>query len=361
VTVTLLIEEANVEQVRVGVSALAELCACLHAFNEPEHHPASRAWVERVRTAVGDDLLDSCVSWSQLWGPVRPRYFYPLSEQRDQSLGNELDRAASLPIADFVEMTGEALFGSNGVVSMTRLYTDPGKRKWFFDRLRLRSASRLELAQWLLENPVEFRAELFAFLERFAGTVFEHEWRQHVATLRGEAMRCVMRAHRDGLAFLGGLSTTASIRESPRRVVFDKLYHAVVSLRRHHTVVLPSVHVQPHLVIKHLDGWPVVIQYSPPSLVQDESLSLDDVHARLAALNGSMRAQLCRALARRPYSTAELAQDFGMAPEQVSRYLRPLRETGLARTKRQGKLVFYELDIAAVGRLGQDVLAILRR
>lgn len=361
VTVTLLLENASVRQVQVRVSPLAELCACLHAFNEPEHHSTSHEWIEWVRATAGEDMLERFSAWSQLWGPFRPRYFFPMDDGRGRTLEHELGRITALSLADFVTMTAEAISGSSRVVSMTGLYESREKQRWFLDRVRLRSAARLELAAWLLDDPAGFRGELLAFLEGFAGGVFDHEWRQQEARLRAEAARTVAGLRRHGLAVLRELSATAVSHERPRRIVYDKLYQAVVPLSGRHCVVLPSMHVHPHFVIKHLDQWPVTIQYSLLERTGERQLSTEDVRARLSALNDPTRAQICRAIARRPYSTAELAKDMGMAPEQASRHLRRLREAELVRTTRHGKLVLYELDTAAVERLGRDILGTFRR
>lgn len=361
VTVTLLLEKAHIRQVQVRVSPLAELCACLHAFSEPEHHPTSHEWIQWVRATAGADLLDRCSAWSQLWGPFRPRYFFPMDDERSGPIAREFDRVSSLSLADFVTMTAEAVSGSSRVISMTGLYRSRAKQRWFLDRIRLRSAARLELACWLLDDPAGFRGELLAFLEKFAAEVFDHEWRRQQPKLRAEAGRSIASLRRHGLAVLREFSPTAVLHEGPRRVVYDKLYQAVVPLNGRHCVVLPSTHVHPHFVIKHLQEWPVTIQYSLRDRTGESALSTDDVRARMSALNDPTRAQMCRAIARRPYSTAELAQDMGMAPEQTSRHLRRLREAELVRTTRQGRLVLYELDTAAVEHLGRDILDTFRR
>jgi DNA-binding transcriptional ArsR family regulator len=50
-----------------------------------------------------------------------------------------------------------------------------------------------------------------------------------------------------------------------------------------------------------------------------------------------------------------------MSAPQVSRHLRRLREAGLVHTHRRGSVVYYQLDTAAVERLGPDLLSVLYR
>lgn len=50
-----------------------------------------------------------------------------------------------------------------------------------------------------------------------------------------------------------------------------------------------------------------------------------------------------------------------MAPPQVSRHLRKLREAGLVLAERNGRLVYYTLDADAIRMLGVDLEMAMRR
>ncbi|EFL25426.1 hypothetical protein SSOG_05140 [Streptomyces himastatinicus ATCC 53653] len=62
-----------------------------------------------------------------------------------------------------------------------------------------------------------------------------------------------------------------------------------------------------------------------------------------------------------PITTSELATRLGSSEPQVSRTLRTLRDAGLVRSTRDGKLVRHRLATDVVQRLGQDVLATVSR
>lgn len=60
-------------------------------------------------------------------------------------------------------------------------------------------------------------------------------------------------------------------------------------------------------------------------------------------------------------ATAELAARLGSTTTQVSRTVRQLREAGLVRSERDGKLVSHRLATDVLRRLGDDVLATVMR
>ncbi|MGY5128996.1 ArsR/SmtB family transcription factor [Streptomyces nigrescens] len=78
--------------------------------------------------------------------------------------------------------------------------------------------------------------------------------------------------------------------------------------------------------------------------------------SRMPAPTDPRRVRLCRLIARESMTTLDLAARLSMTAPQVSRLLRALRDLGLVRTERSGRFVRYRLDLAAVERLGQDVV-----
>jgi DNA-binding transcriptional ArsR family regulator len=141
--------------------------------------------------------------------------------------------------------------------------------------------------------------------------------------------------------------------------VFDKFYRATVDLDETPCVLVPSPHLNPHIVIKHYPGFPVVIQY--PVRAEGATPSLDVVRHRLAVLADPVRMNLCHTLLRDAMTTTELATRFEMTAPQMSRHLRQLREAGLVLAHRTGSRVHYQLDVEAVRGLGVDLLSVLHR
>ncbi|MDE9366815.1 metalloregulator ArsR/SmtB family transcription factor [Luteipulveratus sp. YIM 133132] len=68
---------------------------------------------------------------------------------------------------------------------------------------------------------------------------------------------------------------------------------------------------------------------------------LDDLAAALA---GSGRRQIVALLCERPASTSELADALGLGLPGVTRHLDVLREAGVVRSSKSGRVVTYALD-----------------
>ncbi|GAA2210114.1 DUF5937 family protein [Nonomuraea monospora] len=355
--------------IAVQQSPLAELCACLHALDEPGHHPLSAGWVARAHARLGAGLLATAAGWAPLYGAFRARYLLPLSAGHRRTLEDELREVAELPIGDFVAMTVQALIGMNETELAPRLSDET------LHRLRLISSSRQEIGGRLRADPHGVRAELLDFLAAFARAAFSAEWPALRRTLGHDGALRERDLRRRGALTLSGLPTatlsdfpTATLSGFPAatagapsgrrlRVVFDKLYNATARVTAARPCLLvPTVHGRPHFVIKHYPGYPVVIQYSVDAA---ETPSLDTARRRLAALQDPTRLRLCHAILRNPVATSELATQLGMTAPQVSRHLRRLREAGLVHTHRRGPVVYYQLDADAVQRLGRDLLSVL--
>ncbi|GAA3603107.1 DUF5937 family protein [Nonomuraea rosea] len=361
--VTLLLDSTGAGSVAVQQSPLAELCACLHAFDEPGHHPASAGYVARTHAALDSGLLATAAAWAPLWGAFRARYLLPVSAGPRRTLAGELGEVAELPIGDFTAMTVQALIGKNDTE------VGPELNDEVLHRLRLISTSRMEIGARLRADPEGFRGELLGFLADFAAVAFDEEWPALRPVLDRDAAARERELRRHGAMALAGLPTASAppglVSGRSLRIVFDKLYNATARVdAARPCLIVPTVHGRPHFVIKHFPGYPVVIQYGADHRSDDGSTptpSLETARRRLAALQDPTRLRLCYAILRNPVATAELATQLGMTAPQVSRHLRRLREAQLVHTHRRGSVVYYQLDAEAVERLGPDLLSVLYR
>jgi DNA-binding transcriptional ArsR family regulator len=354
VAVTLLLPAADPSSIGVRTSPLAELCACLHALDEPDHHPAAARWVARVHAGVDEDLLSRATAWAPLWSAFRARYLLPLTAGPRRSLEAELNDIEEIPIGDFVTMTLQALIGKNNA----EIGDD------VLQRLRLISSSRLELGSAIRADADGFRNRLLDFLNDIAAAVFTPEWPAMRAVLEREAAARERELRRRGPIALADLpaanaATAVNAVDGTGRIVLDKLYSATVQIDAQRPCLLvPTLYGQPHFVVKHYPGYPVVIQYgTSPSTAP----SLEAIRHRLAVLQDPTRLRLCYAILRNPVATSELAKQLGMSAPQVSRHLRRLREAELVHAHRRGSVVYYQLDAAAIERLGPQLLSVLYR
>jgi DNA-binding transcriptional ArsR family regulator len=351
--VTLVFGSSGRKSISARLSPLAELCACLHALAEPHHHPASRQWVMGVRDGLDEELLIRAGVWAPLWSAFRARYLLPLRADAELSLHQELAAIARLPEQDFLGMSAQALIGMSSREPPAELVH--GR---FLPRLSLISEQRHELGRRLLDDVGRFRDDLLAFLSTMAEAAFESEWSTLRPMLEIDARTRTHNVRKHGPSALADLPA-ASETHDPPGIVFDKLYHATARLDETPCVLVPSLHINPHTVIKHYPRFPVVVQY--PVSSDGSAPSLDTARHRLAALQDPMRMRLSRDLLREPMTTTELANRFEMTAPQVSRHLRRLREAGLVLAHRSGTRVRYQLDVEAVRRLGIDLLSALYR
>ncbi|GAA3364963.1 hypothetical protein GCM10017744_065790 [Streptomyces antimycoticus] len=347
-------------RISTRLSPLAELCACLHALDGPRHHPASRRWVGAVLHGADERLLERAGLWAPLWGAFRARYLLPLTPGPERDLEEELAEVARLDVETFTTMTEQALVGKNGHGPGSGPRRGGRSPERFLARLRQLSERRFDLGLRLLADPAGFRDGLLAFLSAVAEEVFEAEWTRLRATLEADARIRGHEQSRYGAAVLAGFPT-ARMEQDPPRVVFDKLYNARASLADSPCLLVPSLHINPHLAIKHYPGYPVVVQYPVRDAAGAEPTALDVVMRGLRALDEPLRIRMCRALLRQSMTTTELATQFEMTPPQMSRHLRKLREAGMVHTHREGARVHYQLDEAAVRNLGVDLLSALHR
>ncbi|HRP98887.1 MAG TPA: DUF5937 family protein [Terrimesophilobacter sp.] len=340
-------------EVVIRVSAVAELTAAIHAFVESGHHPASRQWVTTVRERVSDDVLRRISSLGPLFGAMRARYLFPLTSLPQRSFEEELSDIEALPIERFSEFTAQALLSLSSSKEPPDVLRNRSSRSAFLASLQQMSWQRADLGQALVSDSEGLRQRVISVLREAFRDAFADNWAELLPTLNADVQRRRHDWRARGASVLSDFPG-ASEFDDPPRVVFDKLYFGAASLDGRACVVVPSHHVNPHIVIKHLPDFPVVIQYSISAVTHQ--LKASDVQKRIAVLNDPTRLTICRAILRRPMAGIELAQLLGMSPPQVSRHLRALREAGLVHRRREGNLVRYELDQGAVRRLGADLV-----
>jgi DNA-binding transcriptional ArsR family regulator len=210
--------------------------------------------------------------------------------------------------------------------------------------------------------PLELRDRLLAVLRAADSAFFAEDWRTLRPALEDHAREVRRRlATRSPADVLTQLLPTA-VRVGPgERVRLDKLQIDEVRVAPRPLVLVPSARVWPHLTVKYEHASCVVVQYPAQGTAPADQLSLRDLRDRLMALTSPARMELCRHLLGEPITTSELAARLGSTEPQVSRALRTLRDAGLVRSTRDGKLVRHRLATDVVRRLGDDVLATVAR
>ncbi|MGK5693207.1 DUF5937 family protein [Streptomyces sp. URMC 128] len=347
----------------VGPSALSELMASLHVLAEPEHHPEAVGWTARA-AAAGDELREELSVFAPLWARFRCRLFFPRALPPVAGLDEELSALAALPAEEFLELVAPGVLGTNAlsVPSARELRAGTAAAEDYARRCLRRSYARGELARQLVAAPLELRDRLLAVLRAADAAFFAEDWRTLRPALEDHAREVRRRlTARSPAEVLTELLPTAARVGPGERVRLDKLQIDEVKVAPRPLVLVPSARVWPHLTVKHEHPSCVVVQYAARGTAPAGQLTLRDLHDRLMALTSPARMELCRHLLGEPITTSELAARLGSTEPQVSRALRTLRDAGLLRSTRDGKLVRHRLATDVVQRLGHDVLATVAR
>ncbi|MCT9138969.1 ArsR/SmtB family transcription factor [Streptomyces violarus] len=371
-----------------GPSALSELMASLHVLAEPEHHPEAVGWA--ARAAAGDELRDELSVFAPLWARFRCRLFFPLvrpgTAPLAASLDEELAAIAALPAEEFLDLVAPGVLGTNAqpVPPGDALRAGAWAAEDYVLRCLRRSYARGELARQLVAAPLELRDRLLEVLRAADTAFFAEDWRTLRSPLENHARDVRRRlaalplgappaevpqpppggtpiSLRSPADVLTELLPTAARVGPGERVRLDKLQIDEVRVAPRPLVLVPSARVWPHLTVKHEHPSCVVVQYAARGTTPAEQLTVRDLHHRLMALTSPARMELCRHLLGEPITTSELAARLGSSEPQVSRALRTLRDAGLVRSTRDGKLVRHRLATEVIQRLGHDVLATVAR
>ncbi|MGW0759649.1 DUF5937 family protein [Streptomyces sp. NPDC002814] len=346
-----------------GPSALSELMASLHVLAEPEHHPEAVGWAARA-TAADPELRDELSVFAPLWARFRCRLFFPRTVPLAAGLDEELAAIGELPAEDFLELVAPGVLGTSAqhVPPARELRAGTTAAEDYARRCLRRSYARGELARQLVAAPLELRDRLLAVLRAADTAFFAEDWRTLRPALEEHAREVRRRlAARSPAEVLTELLPTAARVGPGERIRLDKLQIDEVKVAPRPLVLVPSARVWPHLTVKNEHPSCVVVQYAARGTAPAGQLTLRDLHHRLMALTSPARMELCRHLLGEPITTSELAARLGSSEPQVSRALRTLRDAGLVRSTRDGKLVRHRLATDVIQRLGHDVLATVAR
>ncbi|RNE59026.1 ArsR/SmtB family transcription factor [Cryobacterium tepidiphilum] len=358
--IALKLSQARRLDVVAGVSPLAELMACLHVMAEPDHHPESRGWADKMTSQLSDSLRTDLFRFAPLWARYRMRLFYPTSRRLGRPIDDELAELVDMDDDIFLPLAANAIRGR--VVDFRSAEDVLTDRSWVTE-CQQRSFNRGELASSLIADPRGFRAELASVLRECCTAFFDEEWGRTSARLEASA-RLVNENLQDGdlLSIVESLSKMASTRGSETTVFFDKLQSASGSVDENGLLLVPSLRGWPHVMVKMDRGLPIVIHYlAQEGFAEGAAQSQDEIRRRLLTLAEPGRWELCRHLIGESITTTELAVRTKLSEPAVSRHLRVMREAGLISSQRDGRQVFHRLHPSLILHLGQDVLSAIIR
>ena len=352
--VALDVSAARPEAIWSGLSPLAELMACLHVIAEPDHHPESRQWWERVNASSSETLRSDLLRFAPLWARYRMRLFYPTSKDLNRDVKDEIGALESTDDHRFLPLVADAIRGRRlEFEGPDQVLGDP---TWVRE-CEQRSFARGDLAHSLVHDHRRFRADLVATLHRCVDEFFAQEWEDtHVVMERAHRRLQGSIARVAPAQLVASVSGIASTRGSPGMVYFDKLQSRSAAVGEDGLVLVPSVRAWPHVMVKHDPALPVVVHYLAQADADSGAESQEDLRRRLSALAEPSRWELCRHLIGETITTGELAIRTGLPKSAVSRHLRSLREAGLVISQKDGRHVYHRVHPSAIVHIGHDVL-----
>ncbi|RSS83532.1 DUF5937 family protein [Streptomyces sp. WAC06614] len=356
------------ERITFATSPLAELCMALHALSQPAHHPGLQSWTTATSAALDPCLADRLLEADFMWRTSFADIFMPFAGVPGgpgvpgATLAEELDLLDRMDDERFVRAALEhcwlALY-NQGTPSPLK---DPAARAKALETAAARGPRQLDFSLRLLDDTARVRVWLRTLLEECDEAFFADTWRRIEPQQTADARHKTEVLRRKGLpAVLAEVSGALDVDEARTRITVDKLVNGTATATDPTVgvglVFIPTHFGWPHLLVLHAPGWRPVVHYplSTPELPPGTG-SVELLQRRMEALAHPMRMQLCRSLARGPYTTSELANVYGVTAPEVSRHLTVLRKAGLLHMQRQGRYVQHQLDLSAVARIGSDFI-----
>ncbi|MFF6983944.1 DUF5937 family protein [Streptomyces sp. NPDC008343] len=362
-SVTIDIAGLRPERLAVVPSPLAELGMALHALSEPGHHPGLQGWVTGVTARLDSHLADRMCEADFLWRSTFSDLFLPFAGIPGRgalpgaTLAEELDQLDKLTDEQFVdaalEFTCALPYSTRGPDALS----DAGVRRRALDLAAARGPQQMRFSERLLFDPPRIRAWLRQFLQDCDEAFFADTWSRLRHQLTADARHKTDLLRHKGLAeALAAVSPAVTLDEAAARITVDKLGDGRTTTGDGGLLLVPTSLGWPHLMVLHRYAWQPVLHYPVGSPELAAPPTVEQLALRMAALSHPVRMRICRNLARSAYTTGELAQAHGVTAPEISRHLGVLKKAGLITTRRRGRYVLHQLDVAVVARLGSDFL-----
>jgi len=310
--------EADVGDIKFGVSPLCEMGLSLRALKEPERYPLQAPWLARTdaaRTGVDVDVLLGLIN-DRLWTPdfLNPRPSSPLTRLPEElaALGR-LDPRGVLGQLEELHGSVPPSFRGTPAAALQRIVTVLGD-----------------------------------YWER----AFQPHWPRMRSILQADIVHRGRRIAHGGLAMmLNEIAPEVSFADNVVTVRNRDLHPWVVPARGRGLTLVPTMFAnrasvplggdEPPLILYSARGQGVMWQTENPVTI-----------GAVSALLGRTRTALLLALAE-PASSTELGLRFDVSASAVNQHLRALRDGGLVTSTRYGHSVLYfrsELGSALLDR-----------
>ncbi|GGF64415.1 transcriptional regulator [Paenibacillus albidus] len=197
-----------------------------------------------------------------------------------------------------------------------------------------------ESARYLVCHLATVRKQIITTLEIYERDYFREEWEYIEPWLQDAAARFQETVSRFPEQALNSLHPRLSAKErivtAQKAVTYSFPYEQLQQI-----YVFPSSFIYPHLLI----SWSGDILHLPlavdiPGLAYNEGPPADLLR-QFKALSDDTRLRILKLLWTAPHCTKQIAPVLGISEAAVSKHLKQLSESGLARSERRGNYLFY--------------------
>lgn len=303
---------AALARLRFGISPLGETVRSVLVLDDPAGRVMHRPWVAGVRGRLG--ALDlSVLRALQPPDVYAPDFFHPTPAGPSAGIDDELGTMARTPPS---QIRAEVL----------RTYV---------------GRPMPSVLEPFVNRPAEAVASLADLLRAYWRVALAPHWPQIKALLEGDVLsRARQMADAGAQSMLAAIDSSITWADGVLTIQ-KRCCGMTLPLGEHGLVLTPSVFVWPRVVVVYDQAWQPAVIYPARGIgALWDTKPASGEPAGLGALIGARRAAVLLDLDQ-PRSTRDLASRLDMTPSGVSQHLAVLRDAGLVRSQRVGRVVLY--------------------
>jgi DNA-binding transcriptional ArsR family regulator len=308
---------SDLARIRVAISPLFELWQSIRALQNPGAKALHSPWLVDVQRRTEDLDLSTLFALQPARG-YNVDFIHPPPSRPLTGFEEELARMLATPADRIRREVLTAIERREIWIAKGFSYAPPPQR--------------------FIEQPGVALQELGETLRAYWQRAIAPYWDRIRAILEGDILHRA-RQNADG----GAETLLADIDQSARyldgRLILDKPWCKSVDLDGRGLLLVPSVFIWPYVAVMDEGPYQPTINYPARGCAILWEPSAPAPQA-LAALIGNRRASILMSLDA-PTSTTELARRLGASPGNVSQHLTVLRDAGLIRRHRMGRVVLY--------------------
>ena len=328
------------------INGISELCICLHAMSEPDHHTGVSEWVKRKYNAMSPDLRKEVDFFSKKYA----QWLFVADFIGDIVMdhGDYLEPEAT--IEKLREMSDETFaYSFLGLSAFDFNYEE--LRKWIADPGKVSNEDLREQGTFFeIRDVRNFLKDIPGYRERLADVLsrcwndwFKKSW-SRIEEYEEEMLNKERLAfsHSDPIEYLKTFSSRVNVSEG--RLVFQKDPDYSIAIKDiEELFIVSSVFSMPH-TLANISGHRVnfVLNYDFRSIDLSYEINPETMLV-LGAICDETRLRMMKILWDRDATTKEIAELLELSQSNISLHLKQMKEAGLVESSKVKRFVYYHL------------------